>query len=53
MWYLTKNGDEFRELSFDEYKKSQPKADPERFKKVIKYLKNEDTVRLFSPNWDI
>jgi hypothetical protein len=51
--YLYENGNEFRIVSFDEYKESQPNADEKRFLEVIKYFKSEDTIRLFSKDWDL
>lgn len=51
--YLSKNGNEFRVFTFEEYIKSQPNAIKERFNKLIKYCKSEDTARLVSKYWDL
>lgn len=53
MSYLAQNGDEFKSFTFEEYKVDQPNASEERFNKLIKYYKSEDTARLVSDKWDI
>ena len=52
MDFLAKTGDTFRTITFKEYKEVQPHANQERFEKVIKYCKNEDTAKLFSKSWE-
>lgn len=51
--YLAQNGDQFRVFTFEEYQVRHPRADKERFENVIKYFKSEDTVRLFSKEYDL
>lgn len=52
MNYLAETGDEFRPLTFEEYQKKQSGADRDRFNKVIKYCKNEDTAKRVSSSWE-
>ena len=57
MVILSRTGDTFRELSWDEYKEERQKdknfSEGEKgfFDRVIDYCKNEDTARLFSEGW--
>lgn len=57
MIILSRTGNEFRELSWDEYKEERLKdggfSDRERayFDKSIGFCKSEDTAVLFSPKW--
>jgi hypothetical protein len=57
MVILSRTGDEFRELSWEEYKKERQKdgafAEGERglFDKAIKYCKSPDTAALLSEAW--
>lgn len=53
MSYLSSNGNEFKSFTFEEYKKAQPNASEERFNRLIKYCKSEDTARLVSKDWDL
>lgn len=53
MQYLSENGNEFKEFTFEEYLVKQPYAFKERFTRLIKYCKSEDTARLVSTCWDL
>lgn len=57
MKILKRTGNEFRDLSFDEYKEERLKdgnySDMEKpyFDSVIKYCKSESSARSFSKSW--
>lgn len=58
MVILKRTGDEFRELTFDEYTYERLKdggysdAEVSYFDKVIKFCKSADAARCFSKAWD-
>lgn len=57
MVILKRTGNEFRELSFEEYKKEREKdgnfhiIEKGFFEQVIGYCKSPDTAKLFSKRW--
>ena len=57
MCILGRTGNEFRPLSYEEYKAERLKdggyssGEEKYFNQVIDYFKNEDTAKLFSPSW--
>ena len=57
MIILKRTGDEFRDLSFEEYKSERLKdgnfteREKEYFEQVIGYCKSPDTAKLFSKSW--
>lgn len=57
MRILKRTGNEFRELTWDEYKTEREKdgnftlREEVYFNDVIDYCKNEDTAKLFSKTW--
>ena len=53
MRYLYETGNEFKQITFDEYKNKQPKANKKRFEEVIRYFKSEDTIILFSKCYEV
>ena len=59
MVILFRTGDNFRKLSWKEYKKERIKdgefteREKEYFDKVIPYFKSSDTVQLFSKAWKL
>lgn len=58
MKILSRTGDEFRKLSFNEYKKERiadgnfSDGEKQFFDMVIPYCKSPDTARLFSKIWN-
>lgn len=58
MVILKRTGDEFRELTFDEYKTERLKdggfteGEKHYFDQVIGYCKSPDTAKLFSKQWN-
>lgn len=59
MTILKRTGDEFRILSFDEYRTERMKdgnynyMEEQYFDQVIRYCKSSDTAELFSKEWRI
>lgn len=59
MKILERTGDEFRELTWDEYKTERKKdgnfteSEKEFFDDVIDYCKSADTAKLFSKTWNL
>lgn len=57
MVILSRTGDQFRELTWEEYKEEREKGDEfsglekRHFDGVIDYFKSADTVVLFSESW--
>ena len=58
MTILKRTGDEWRELTEEEYIRERKKdgnwgnSELGHFRKVLPYCKSEDTARLFCPDWD-
>lgn len=59
MLILKRTGDEFRELSFEEYEQERQKdgdyspSEKKYFDDVIKFCKSAGTAKCFSKAWDI
>jgi hypothetical protein len=59
MKILTRTGNVFKDLSFEEYKQERLKdghfteIEEQYFNKVIDYCKSADTAKLFSRKWNI
>ena len=57
MVILKRTGKEFRELSFEEYKREREKdgdfhiIEKKYFEQIIGYCKSPDTAKLFSKRW--
>ena len=58
MTILSRTGDEFRKLTWEEYKQEREKdgnfstCERSYFEEVLPYCKSADTAKLFSKEWD-